>query len=517
MWRVSVSQKKFDMSEVIEKKVSSLSIRAFWLVTAKTLAFAFGFVLPLLLVRRLSQFEFGFYKQVFLVVGTSLSVLPLGFAMSAYYFLPRERERERQGQIVFNILIFNATLGGAACLALSLSPTLLVRLFNSPEIAPFAPLIGLVILFWMTSLFLETVAVAHQETVLATLFIIAAQLTKTLLLVGAAVIFGTVRALIFAALIQGILQTIILLAYLRSRFPRFWRGFNWGQMRTQLAYSLPLGFSGVLFALQNDMHNYFVSNHFGPATFAFYSIGCFELPLIAILGESVGSVMIPRVSLLQKQGERREIILLTARVIRKLAAIFFPIYVLMMIVGREFLSFLFTPAYLASWPILAVNLTLIPVYAVVFDPVIRAYPEHRFFLLRVKMTTFVLIFIALWFGTARLGLVGVIALVVGANIVERGLSTRRMMKALGVTRHDAVLLKDVGKIAIAALAAGLVAFAVRHAVLDRGPFAVLVVCGVAYGLVYAIAVFALGLWTPEERGMMRRQFARFPRRPSEVN
>ena len=68
-------------------KCTSLTARAFWLIFAKTLAFGFGFVLPLLLVRRLSQTEFGLYKQAFLVVGTASGILPLSFSMSAFYFL----------------------------------------------------------------------------------------------------------------------------------------------------------------------------------------------------------------------------------------------------------------------------------------------------------------------------------------------------------------------------------------------------------------------------------------------
>src|SRR2546429_8408417 len=84
-------------------KSTSLTARAFWLIFAKTLAFGFGFVLPLLLVRRLSQTEFGLYKQAFLVVGTASGILPLSFSMSAFYFLPRERERRGAG--VFHILL----------------------------------------------------------------------------------------------------------------------------------------------------------------------------------------------------------------------------------------------------------------------------------------------------------------------------------------------------------------------------------------------------------------------------
>ena len=72
----------------------TLARRAAWLASAKALAFALGFALPLILVRTLSQTEFGIYKQVFLLLNTGMTILPLGFAMSAFYFLPRcERGR----------------------------------------------------------------------------------------------------------------------------------------------------------------------------------------------------------------------------------------------------------------------------------------------------------------------------------------------------------------------------------------------------------------------------------------
>src|SRR4029453_10508732 len=101
-------------------------------------------------------------------------------------------------------------------------------------------------------------------------FIIVAQLTKTSLLLAAAVLSATLSALLYAALAQGVLQTLILLAYLRSRFPGFWRSFEWPVMRRQLAYALPLGFAGTLYYVQLDLHNYLVSYRFDAATFAIY-------------------------------------------------------------------------------------------------------------------------------------------------------------------------------------------------------------------------------------------------------
>jgi hypothetical protein len=49
-------------------------------------------------VRRLSQQDLGLYKQAFFVVTTAMNLLPLGFAMSAFYFLPREAVAAAGGQ-----------------------------------------------------------------------------------------------------------------------------------------------------------------------------------------------------------------------------------------------------------------------------------------------------------------------------------------------------------------------------------------------------------------------------------
>jgi O-antigen/teichoic acid export membrane protein len=119
---------------------------------------------------------------------------------------------------------------------------------------------------------------------------------------------------------------------------------------------LPFGFSALLYIVLGDLHNYFVSYRFGPAAFALYSIGCFSLPFVGIIGESVGPVLISRVSELQNRRRLKRSLLSPRRGMRKLAAIYFPLYALLMVVGREFIAFLFTSQYLASWPIFAINL-----------------------------------------------------------------------------------------------------------------------------------------------------------------
>ena len=439
-----------------EQKKPSLKSQSAWLLFAKIVGFGFAFLLPLLVVRFLSQEKVGVYRQVFLVIANAVSILSLGFSMSAFYFL--NRETEKRGAAVFNILLFNFAVGGAACLALFLFPQLLGNLFNNAEMTHLAPKIGIVIWLWIFSAFLETIAVANQESRLATVFIILAQLTKTLLMALAVVVFASVESFLYAAMAQAALQTLVLLVYLNNRFPRFWQKFDLKFFREQMFYALPFGLAGLLWTLQTDIHNYFVGHRFSAAEFAVYAYGCFQLPLITMLSESVTSVLIPRMSELQARGDTREMIRLTARAMQKLAFFFFPVYVFLFVTAQVFITTLFTDKFAASVPIFLINLTLLPFDIWVVDPITRAFKELGRFLLILRVFILLALVAALFFGLQYFDLRGMIAIVVVASLTEKFVSTFVIARKFGVRREDARLLNGVWKTALASLAAGIILF-----------------------------------------------------------
>jgi len=470
---------------------------------AKTIAFVFSLALPMLLVRRLDQAQFGIYKQLFLVIGTSVTVLPLGFAMSAYYFLPREPDRQQE--TVLNILIYSMVVGCLACGAFLLWPVLLAIIFHQPGLTGYAHLIGIVILLWIVSQALEVIPIAHGEMKLASALIMGVQLTRTAIYLAAVLVFGSVKALIWAAVVQGLLQTGVLWWYLQSRFSRFWQRFDWSLMRSQLSYAVPLGLAGILYTVQTDLHSYFVSNRLGAVAYAIYGVGTIQLALLGMLQEATNSVVIPRVSALQQQNDTREIIQLMARAMRKLAAVYFPVYALLAVVAHEFISFLFTQRYLASVPVFLINLTLLLLGILLQDPLFRAYVEQRFFLIRLRIFLCVLLTGGLWFGTTRFGLVGAISVVVLVSILERVVMAVRFGRILGVSRKDLALLKDTGKLALAAAAAALLTAAVRLPLRAAKPLIVLLACGTVFSLAYLGGVLAAGIVTPEEKDLVRRK------------
>jgi O-antigen/teichoic acid export membrane protein len=478
----------------------SLTARTSWLIVGKTLGFVFTMAIPLLLVRRMPQHEFGLYKQLFLVINSAVTMLPLGFGMSAFYFLPREAEHRTN--TVFNVVLFTTAVATLFGVVLTLVPSTLILLFKEPAAVEFAPWIAVISLLWLLGSFLEIVTVANHEIRIATAAIVGVQITRAAFFLVAAIAFGTVRSVLVAAVCQGIVQVVALVGYLCSRFPAFWRAFDPAFLRRQLAYALPFGIAGLFYSLQTDLHNYFVSHHFGPATYAIYSIGCFQLPLFGILADSVGSVMIPRFSALEGLGDTREMVLTLARAMRKLALLYFPAYAFLLVMRREFIVALFTTRYLESVPIFAVNLTLIPLGVFLLDPVMRAHAAHRHFLVKLHAAILVSLVLTLPIAIDRFGLLGAIVLVVASNAAGRVATLVKTVRILDMNRRDVLLFTDLAATAGVASVAAAATVTARVYTAALPAIAAVAICGMCFTLVYVAAALLSGVVTADERAMV---------------
>lgn len=509
-----------------EEKTRSLREQSAWLLAAKLIGFSLSFALPLIIVRNLALESVGHYREAFQVITNAVVILPLGFSMSAYYFLAREKERRAAS--ILNILIFNFVVGGLACLLLFLYPQTIGNIFHSAELTRLAPLIGIVIWIWIFSTFLEMVAIANQEARVATVFIISAQFSKTLLMGTAILWFASVEALLYAAVIQGTIQTFLLIWYLRSRFPGFWTGFDPAFFWEQMRYAIPFGLTGILWMAQYDIHNYFVGYQFTSAEFAIYAYGCFEVPLIAMLSESVSSVLIPKMNELQQKGDREEMIRLTARAMQKLALVYFPIYIFLFITARTFITTLFTEQFEMSASIFAINITLLPFAILITDPVVRSFKELGRIFLATRIVILTGMVSVLYFSIGNVTLTGVITIAVAAVLIEKVVAETLVIRKLELGVRHLHLLKPVIKTAFAAIAAGFVTYFVyngvhkylqyagEHFIEDTfdihalgvlnffGGGLVLLICGLVFAPIYLAISNRLGLIDESEKSVIRR-------------
>lgn len=495
-----------------EQSSGSFTSKAAWITGANFFSFILATATPFIITNLLPPAQVGLYKQAFLIVATLTAMLNLQVASGAYYFIPRQPEKKFQ--IAINILLFYFVLGGITAASFLVYPEWSTWIFESKEIVHQVPIVGVVILLWLMSSNLESFPLASGDARTAAGFIIAAQISRSLLMIGATVIFRSEIAILWAAVIQFSIQLALTLWYVARRFgppqsngPRaFW---DRDLFKAQMINAIPYGAGGLVFTLQSDLHNYFVSHYFSPAIFAIYSVGCFQLPFLAVLTNSFTSVMIPEVARLEAQHNYRGIIELWVGSMRKLALFFIPGCLLLFVVRREFFDFLFPKDYAAGASIFAVYLLCILMTMPLPGPILRAFEEFKFFRLKLYLALLPVSFTALYLGVKLGGLMGVIFAVVLVQALDLSITFTAIARKLGFNRADLGELKPIAR----TLAAGLVAAAAVYgarAILPRHalqtltsiprvyPALVLCICSAIFALVYIAAVFLSGALTETE-------------------
>src|ERR1041385_3611209 len=131
-------------------------------------------------------------------------------------------------------------------------------------------------------------------------------------------------------------------------------GLDRGLLTEQASYAVPFALAIIVQIIQSNYPQYAVSYHFDAATFAIYSIGCLQIPLVDFMATPASNVMMVRMSEEIRDGRNHELLPIWYDTTRKLALVFFPMVGLLNSNARSLILFLFTDRYAASIPIFMV-------------------------------------------------------------------------------------------------------------------------------------------------------------------
>ncbi len=484
-----------------------LTTQMLWLAIAKGITLVLSFMLPFVLVRKISQTEFGLYKQAFQIMTTAVSVLGLQVASSVYYFMPREPKKH--AQIAQNVFLFYLLVGGTIASVFLAFPNWTNYVFQNDGLAPAVPVLGLAIMFWLGGSGIESVMIVNRDVRLASLFTLILQSSKVALLILAALLWGNIKALIIAALVQGTLSWVMLFCYLRRRYGQFWFPIDWRIFKAQIANALPFGLGGIAAVAMNDLHNYVVSYHFDPAVFAIYATGCFQLPLISVLFDAVETVLTPEFGRLESTRSHAKIIKIWMNAIRQLALVFVPICVLLFIVRYEFIVTLFTKNYVDSAPIFAINLIGVLLSIFIYQPILRNVAELRFFRVKLYLLLLPISFVALYVGIHQAGLLGAITAVVFMRTLDIGISMTAIGQKLEITVVQLKPLLSITKTVAAAAIAATFTYLIKFPLVNQSGIVTLITCSAVFGAVFIVSAFLTGAITTQEKAELLKLWQRF--------
>lgn len=93
-------------------------------------------------------------------------------------------------------------------------------------------------------------------------------------------------------------------------------------------------------------------------------------------------------------------------------------------------------------------------------------------------------------------------------MLENVITATKSAKILGVTWRDLLLLKDVLRIAVAAIVAGIVSWFVLQVLAGSGQLVKFTFSVLSFALVYLTAILLLRIITPEEWHLLKAQMKR---------
>jgi O-antigen/teichoic acid export membrane protein len=352
----------------------SLSDRAALLIIANAFKYAVGFVLPMILVRHLSQADYGTYQQLNLIANLGTGVLVLGLPMSIYYFYHHFHRPTLIAQTQIILLASGVLAAGALALA---APLLAARMHNA-QLGELLPAYGLYVGLYIAGEHFMHVMISQNRYRMA----VGLEVAETSFRVAALTVL-----LLLGYALHALVMALVLYAALRLAGRSYWlwtgadsvRGSSWRQRfaSAQLAYSLPLAASACVGLIGGLLDKAIVALVFLPADYAIYSVGALEIPLDTIFQGSVANVL--RASLPSLIRERRidEVVRIWRDSVRKLALIMIPSFVFFTCFADSLITTLFTRHYEASVQIFRIYLLVLPLYMFILNATPQVFGKTR--------------------------------------------------------------------------------------------------------------------------------------------
>jgi len=443
-----------------------------------------AFAIPLVLARVFNQTEFGTYKQLFLIYATLYGLAQAGMAESLYYFVPRDHSQA--GRYVANSMILLAGIGLVAVAALTAGREQIAQRLTNPALAAQLPLLGWFLALMLTSAVFEIVLLSRKQNGTAASTYAVSDIARAAALTIPALLTWGLRGVMAGAVAFAAARLLVTVVMMVSAFRSGLRP-DLAVLRRQLAYALPFAVAVGIEVLHINWHQYAVAARFNAATFAIYAVGCLQVPVVDLIVNSTCNVMMVEMAAIsgRDNGAARW---LWHDSIGRLAFMIFPLAAFLVVMGREIVVILFTPAYEASAPIFMLwSLTMLTSVLLV-DGVLRVYAQTRYLLAQNIVQLCIVAGLAGTF-LRIFGLGGAVLVTLFASLTVRSVAVMRISHLMQISLAEALPWRRMATAASCAIVATLPTLAVLR--MGLPPLMTLPLAMASYGLTYAALCYAV--------------------------
>jgi O-antigen/teichoic acid export membrane protein len=349
---------------------------------------------------------------------------------------------------------------------------------------------------------LEISMISRKRYNLAAVTYVASDLLRAGFLVIPALITRSLMWAMAGSVVFFFFRVCAIFGYFRSEFSGHLH-LDKALLKEQWAYALPFSLSVIVQVVQQNYHQYAVAFHFDAATFAVYSVGCLQIPLVDFMATPASNVMMVRMTEEQRQGEVRRLLPIWHDTTRKLALLFFPLVGLLVVNAYRLITLLFTKAYAASVPLFMVWCLSILLSAFQTDGVLRVFAEMKY-LVGINLARLTLVLVMMGWFLATFHLMGAVLITLAGMLLAKALAVVRIRTLLKSTLVEVLPWTNLAGILMAASAAAIPALIVNARLQTIPTLILLPICGVVYSATYALVIWMFGLVDEAEKAAVKR-------------
>jgi O-antigen/teichoic acid export membrane protein len=464
----------------------TLSYQVGILTLGRFAAYLAMFFVPLVNVRTLSVHDYGIYRQYWLLFETISPLLIMSFDQSLFYYLPRARDHREKSVYVTQTVLFLIVMGTVSWGVYGVLHAVLGEGLGGVVKQYFWHLC-LFTLFMMTAHYMESLFVAEKQVERQASYQVVTSTAQAVTVILISYFTRDVSLLVWGLTLFAAVKFVFALTYAVGVYRPSLRKVSIHSIQEQLSYALPLGMAAIVLLLLTQTDKFIITKALGREEFAIYSIGAFQIPFVGIIRTSITSITFPLMAKLQSEGKRGDILELWQRSTLKTATLFFPIFVLLEVVARPFITILFRETYAAAVPVFMIYLLLFLRTTVETGGVIMVFKKNAF-LLKVNVISFVANIILSVLMYLQFGRLGVPAATVIVVYLRNGLNMMKAGQLLEVPFSRLMPWMSLGKRLGVALAVGLLVYILeKNIAVDN-----VIELGLT-GLAYFVVYFAVSL------------------------
>ena len=354
------------------------STQALWVALASFSNFSLAIVSAAILSRYLDKDSYGTYRQIVYVYISLQAVFSVGVPSAYAYFLPRYSVEE--GSAIANKLTKVLMLLGIVFSVLLFGTSdLIAWLLKNPELSTGLKYFSLVPVLLLPTLGLDGLFSTYRRTIWLTIYntitrlILLASIVLPVILIESNYLYA-----VYGWVIASFFSLLIALYFKRIPFRDKDTIPTDLSTRTIFSYCLPLFYAQLAGIAIAAADQFFISRYFGVQSFAEFSNGFQQIPLVPMITGAAATVLMPVFSKLQHhEASTDDVLKIWRGALRKAAILIYPMVIFCIFYAREIVVFLYSASYEASALFFQISMLINFFNIVVFAPLLLAFGKTK--------------------------------------------------------------------------------------------------------------------------------------------